>query len=63
MELSTEFSVLRLESFSIRGAKIEFGSLVTSGARLVHVRQHLAIRSQGDLPFDSQVLDLAVLVV
>lgn len=34
MELSTEFSVVRLESFSIRGASIVFGIFVTRGARL-----------------------------
>ena len=34
MELSTEFSVVRFESFSIKGARIVLGSLATSGARL-----------------------------
>lgn len=34
IELSTEFSVVRFESFSISGASIVLGIFVTSGARL-----------------------------
>jgi hypothetical protein len=35
IELSTEFSVLKVESFSIRGAMIVLGTFRTSGARLL----------------------------
>jgi len=34
MELSTEFSVVRFESFSMSGARIVLGIFVTRGARL-----------------------------
>ena len=37
IELSTEFSVLRVDSFSIRGARMLLGTLVTRGARLKYV--------------------------
>jgi hypothetical protein len=34
MELSTEFSVVNVDSFSIKGGRIVEGIFVTSGARL-----------------------------
>lgn len=35
IELSTEFSVVKLESFSMRGARMVLGNLRTRGARLL----------------------------
>lgn len=64
MELSTEFSVVRLESFSIRGASIVFGIFVTSGARLpIVLERWIQIFGGEDLPLDCQILDFAILVV
>jgi hypothetical protein len=43
IELSTEFSVLRFESFSSRGGRILLGIFVTRGARLRDVSQNHSI--------------------
>jgi hypothetical protein len=62
MELSTEFSVLRFESFSSSGGRMLLGILVTRGARLRCVSQSCRI-AETTLPFDCQILDFTILII
>lgn len=74
MELSTEFSSLSAVSFSIRGPIKLGASFLTSGPRLQTVSNERSVwwgqgepgaasRRSVNVPFDSLVLDLAVLIV
>ena len=62
IELSTEFSVLRFDSFSSSGGRMLLGIFVTSGARLCNVSQ-INETIKIFVPFDGEILDFAILII